>query len=152
MKPIHKFNNGNLATICNQCSVIITTGLTDDLYCKECKDHRKKLLIEIMKEDEALGLYIEQMEKEEPKQRLEEAAEWLYPIYDRFKYDEDWVEDVTKRRDDFIKGAKWQQERMYSEEEVEDLIYKVCGTVARLQGIALNGNHIDTAYKKFKKK
>lgn len=44
------------------------------------------------------------------------------------------------------------QERMYSEEEVEDLIYKVCGTVARLQGITLNGNHIDTAYKQFKNK
>ena len=52
----------------------------------------------------------------------------------------------------FTRGAKWQQEKMYSEEEVEDLIYKVCGTVARLQGITLNGNHIDTAYKQFKKK
>jgi hypothetical protein len=112
MKPIHKFNNGRGATLCNQCSVIITTGLTDDLYCEECKDHRRKLLIEIMKEDEDLGLYIEQMEKEESEQEtLEEAAEWLYPIYDRFKYDEDWVEDVTKRRDDFIKGAKWQAEQ-----------------------------------------
>lgn len=64
MKPIHKFNNGNGATLCNQCSVIISVGLTDDLYCEECKDHRRKLLIEIMKEDEDLGLYIEQMEKE----------------------------------------------------------------------------------------
>ena len=52
----------------------------------------------------------------------------------------------------FIEGAKWQSERSYSEEEVEDFIYKVCGTVARLQGITLNGNHIDTAYKQFKKK
>jgi hypothetical protein len=74
MKPIHKFNNGRGATICNQCSVIITTGLTDDLYCKECKDHRKKLLIEIMKEDEDLGLYIEQMEKEEPEQETHEYS------------------------------------------------------------------------------
>jgi hypothetical protein len=112
MKSIHKFNGSLGATLCHQCSVIITTGLTDDLYCKECKDHRKKLLIEIMKEDEDLGLYIEQMEKEESEQEtLEEVAEWLYPIYDRFKYDEDWVEDVTKRRDDFIKGAKWSQEQ-----------------------------------------
>ena len=44
------------------------------------------------------------------------------------------------------------KQKMYNEEEVEDLIYKVCGTVARLQGITLNGNHIDTAYKQFKKK
>jgi hypothetical protein len=76
-----------------------------------------------MKEDEDLGLYIEQMEKEEPKQEtLEEVAERLYPIYDRFKYDEDWVEDVTKRRDDFIAGAKWQQEqdkKLYSEQDLD---------------------------------
>jgi len=45
-----------------------------------------------------------------------------------------------------------QNKNKYSEEEVEDFIYKVCGTVARLQGITLNGNHIDTAYKQFKKK
>jgi hypothetical protein len=42
--------------------------------------------------------------------------------------------------------------RMYSEEEVEDIIYKVCGTVARLQGITLNGNNIKAAFEKFKKK
>jgi len=56
------------------------------------------------------------------RETLEEAAERLYPIYDRFKYDEDWVEDVTKRREDFIEGAKWQQERSYSEEEVLKLL------------------------------
>jgi hypothetical protein len=56
------------------------------------------------------------------QETLKEAAEWLYPIFDRFKYDEDWVEDVTKRRDDFIKGAKWQQENSYSEEEVFNLL------------------------------
>jgi hypothetical protein len=63
-----------------------------------------------------------------------------------------------KTKEDYIAfkgaefGAKWQRERSYSEEEVEDFIYKVCCTVARLQGITLNGNHIDTAYKQFKKK
>ena len=89
-----------------------------------------------MKSDEESGLY------KEPKQEtLEEAAERLYPGVDR---------QVDRML--FINGAKWQQERNYSEEEVEDFIYKVCGTVARLQGITLNGNHIDTAYKQFKKK
>lgn len=37
MKPIHKFNGGSGATLCHQCSVIINTGLTDDLYCDKCK-------------------------------------------------------------------------------------------------------------------
>jgi hypothetical protein len=44
MKPIHKFNNGNGATLCHKCSVIISTGFTDDLYCKECiKEMEKKV-------------------------------------------------------------------------------------------------------------
>lgn len=61
MKPIHKFNNGIGATICNHCSAIISIGLTDDLYCDKC---RKEMLQEIMEKDEELGLYNEQMEKE----------------------------------------------------------------------------------------
>lgn len=35
MKPIHKFNNGNGATLCHWCSNIINTGFTDALYCNE---------------------------------------------------------------------------------------------------------------------
>lgn len=35
LKPIHKFNGGLGATLCNECRVIITTGLTEDLYCEE---------------------------------------------------------------------------------------------------------------------
>lgn len=37
MKPIHKFNNGRGATLCNDCRVIISEKLTDDLYCEDCK-------------------------------------------------------------------------------------------------------------------
>jgi hypothetical protein len=38
MKPIHKFNNGQGATLCHQCNCIISLGHTDDLYCKEYKE------------------------------------------------------------------------------------------------------------------
>ena len=33
MKPIHKLNNGDGATLCHCCSKIISTGFTEDLYC-----------------------------------------------------------------------------------------------------------------------
>jgi hypothetical protein len=36
MKPIHKLNNGRGATLCHTCSVIISTGLTKELYCNNC--------------------------------------------------------------------------------------------------------------------
>ena len=177
MKPIHKFNNGRGATLCHQCSVIITTGLTDDLYCEECKDHRKKLLIEIMKEDEDLGLYIEQMEKEEPKQEteniknfkklvsdeispamkdfikekqetLEEASETAWNLYEH-------VEGnlySTSFKNGFKLGAEWQQERMYSEEEAGELVYNIIGEYAKQYGIMIDGAKLNDLFKQFKKK
>ena len=42
MEPIHKFNSGMGATLCNVCSRIITEGLTDDLYCEEHKTMKSK--------------------------------------------------------------------------------------------------------------
>jgi len=39
IKPIHKFNNGNGATLCHRCRKIISTVFTNDLFCSEkCKD------------------------------------------------------------------------------------------------------------------
>ena len=47
MKPIHKFNNGNGATLCHKCNCIISIGFTDYLYCKECiKEQDKKMYSE----------------------------------------------------------------------------------------------------------
>ena len=158
MKPIHKFNNGIGATICNQCSVIITTGLTDDLYCKECKDYRKKLLIEIMKEDEDLGLYIEQMEKEEPKQQtLEEAAERIYREYPNNPLDKpDWRynRDVNcfKKRKAFIAGAKWQQEISYSEEEVRNIVEQTIEKFYKHRYVETKSEMKELWFEQFKKK
>ena len=36
MKPIHKFNNGEGATLCHNCSVIICKGLINEIYCDNC--------------------------------------------------------------------------------------------------------------------
>lgn len=54
--------------------------------------------------------------QEEPKQEttLEEAAENYADQYT-------WIQDFDAYTD-FIAGAKWQQERMYSEEEVIELL------------------------------
>jgi hypothetical protein len=55
------------------------------------------------------------------QETLEEAALRLFPrlINDTYNPMED---DNKEYRDIWISGAKWQQERMYSEEEVKDLI------------------------------
>ena len=48
------------------------------------------------------------------KETLEEAAERLFP----FTKDDSENRIITIKRFFWIDGAKWQQERMYSEEEV----------------------------------
>jgi hypothetical protein len=78
-----------------------------------------------------------------------------HPLYKDFKIIEVVDEEGEIHyafEDELTSDEVKEQERSYSEEEVEDLIYKVCGTVARLQGITINGNHLDTAYKQHKKK
>jgi hypothetical protein len=36
MLPIHKFNDGRGATLCNNCRKIIKRGFTEDLFCQDC--------------------------------------------------------------------------------------------------------------------
>lgn len=39
MKPIHKYNNGNGAMLCNGCRAIISTGpKTEEVLCEKCKE------------------------------------------------------------------------------------------------------------------
>jgi hypothetical protein len=65
------------------------------------KEEQKQHLIDIMRGDEELGLY------EEPKQEtLEEAA---------LNYSKQFL---STQEYDFKEGAKWQQERMYSKEDL----------------------------------
>ena len=71
------------------------------------------------------------------EETLEEAAERLYPGVDR---------QVDRML--FINGAKWQQERMYNEEEVHTIIESYQNNVEN------NPNHItyDKWFEKLKKK
>jgi hypothetical protein len=93
------------------------------------KEEQKQHLIDMMKSDEELGLYDEPKTKcycghttycdcgpEEPKQETLEDASWKYnPLK---KLDGEFL------RHAFKEGAKWQAERSYSEEEVNNLLYR----------------------------
>ena len=37
MKPIYKFNNGNKATLCTQCNIVIEEDFTSRVFCDKCK-------------------------------------------------------------------------------------------------------------------
>ena len=55
------------------------------------------------------------------KETLEEAAEKRYPFEDGFQIMDIDISETLQLA--FINGAKWQQERSYSEEEVLDLLF-----------------------------
>lgn len=73
-----------------------------------------------------------------PQETLEEAAERIY---------DDNLFSYEKYRSGFIKGAKWQQERMYSEEEVRKLLWEYIKPQSTSEGILL-----DAFLEQFKKK
>jgi hypothetical protein len=46
MKVIYKFNNGNGATLCNECRTVITTGKkVEKLYCDKCQDKVNNIVV-----------------------------------------------------------------------------------------------------------
>ena len=65
------------------------------------------------------------------QETLEEAAERLYPINstggDMEMLSRHQLNNCSKQ-EGFIAGAKWQQERMYSEEEVENILIEYVKT------------------------
>ena len=79
------------------------------------------------------------------KETLEEAAEKVYPN-DGFK-DEIWADIGEVFREKFIEGAKWQQERMYSEEEVLEIIRQYA-----LEEHLITSSKPDKWFEQFKKK
>jgi hypothetical protein len=108
MKPIHKLNNGRGATLCHTCSVIITTGLTEDLYCEKCK----------------------------PKQEttLEEAYNKIYKSIDFTEFDfasfaigAKWQQEEIKDvyLNGYVDGLKDQAKLRYNDEEVFNLLCKM---------------------------
>jgi hypothetical protein len=60
------------------------------------------------------------------QETLEEAADRAslleFPIKEWYRSDDYTREEITAARDGFKRGAKWQQQNSYSEEEVEVLI------------------------------
>jgi hypothetical protein len=52
----------------------------------------------------------------------------------------------------FIEGAKWQAERMYSDEEVGELVYNIIGEYGKHYGIMIDGAKLNVLFEQFKNK
>ena len=71
------------------------------------KEKQKKILSEMMQEDEKSGLYDD---------TIEQAAKNFYPVETN-----DLICSPKLVRDAFLAGALWQQKQMYSEEEARKI-------------------------------
>ena len=80
------------------------------------------------------------------QETLEEATERLYPN----KSTKGWIDQYSAiQRIHFIEGAKWQQERMYSEEEVMDILLL---SYSSISDKSLAGADLRKWFEQFKKK
>jgi hypothetical protein len=86
------------------------------------------------------------MDEELKKETLDEVAE---------KYAERKSSNPTFRNThirDFKAGADWQAERMYSGEEVGELVYNIIGQYGKHYGIMIDGAKLNELFEQFKKK
>jgi len=105
MKPIHKFNNGNGAMICNNCRTIISTGpKTEELLCKNCSTNKRYyVLMEYepswmwTKDGDELDWSIVNYNLKEVSPRVEIAEEDIAKEQDKNKYSEEDLKEAFKQ-------------------------------------------------------
>lgn len=54
MEAIHKFNDGNGATLCNGCYTILYVGHNNELMCEECNELFRELSLQFDSEHRCL--------------------------------------------------------------------------------------------------
>jgi len=104
MKPIHKLNGGNGATLCNRCSKIIATGFTDDLYCSQ----EYKLVREdgLTKQSEDV-MWLEFDENGKFKAKHKDIAVGrsllMSPFSQFFTWQTTDIKEIIEQREDYVK-------------------------------------------------
>ncbi len=113
IKPIHKFNGGMGATLCNTCKKIITTGMTDDLFCDECGGDNPKRKYYLFRVDDGLKkrgdniIWIEFNEDGFYKSNYQEPAVGRNLVLDfggiTYKWMTTTIKEIIEQREDYIK-------------------------------------------------
>jgi hypothetical protein len=113
IKPIHKFNGGVGATLCNTCRKIIATGLTDDLYCDECDVNEPKHKYYLFRVDDGLKkrgdkiIWIEFGDDGLYESKYDEPAVGRNLVLDfcgiTFKWMTTTIKEILEQREDYIK-------------------------------------------------
>lgn len=86
------------------------------------------------------------------EETLEEAAEFWDAKQTILEFGKSYSSTDRPFAKAFIEGAEWQAERMYSEEEVGELVYNTIGEYGKHYGIMIDGAKLNELFEQFKKK
>jgi hypothetical protein len=112
--------------LCNDCGEVFDGNMPVDIFIAKAVSEYPELEGTMNLCEEIIQKRTGKMTEEEwqaaeraqtgtKQETLEEVAERLYGLADKY----------SKNRIGFIEGAKWQEERMYSEEEVIDFLQEM---------------------------
>ena len=120
MEPIYKFNNGRGAMICVKCRTIISTGpKTKELFCEKCKPKQDEIMERFIANAKHEG---KELTKEEVMKERSSAYEFidfdkqettLEEVAEKYKSQFIGLQESRYASEDFINGAKWQQEHYH---------------------------------------
>jgi hypothetical protein len=96
--------------------------------------------------------YIEKIMSEFDKYQQETFEEVVERLYPYALYENDYNASQNRKRTEFIAGAKWQAERMYSEEEIKNFLYRFLEHIGNIQGKTILNIYPNEWFKQFKKK
>ena len=83
-----------------------------------------------------------------PKEKIETLEEAAEKYTDGNHLEFAYIQEIPA----FKAGAKWQQERMYSEEEAGKLVYNIIGKYGKHYDIMFDGAKLNELFEEFKKK
>lgn len=104
IKPIHKLNNGNGATLCHHCNKIINNSLTDALFCsQEYKLVREDGLIK--QSEDVCWLEFDENGKFKSKHKDIAVGRSLMmsPFSQFFTWQTTDIKEIIEQREDYIK-------------------------------------------------
>lgn len=111
IEPIHKFNGGLGATLCNKCRKIITTGFTEDIYCEDCGGRARKYLLTRTRDSRVISgdsiLYIEwdELGRFKEKHELPEIDRSLVVDFNggNFKWMTTKIKEILEMSDNLVR-------------------------------------------------
>jgi DNA polymerase IIIc chi subunit len=126
----------------------------EDIFNDEKKQGVKDL-IDAHKQEIDMSKYISGIDPYDTQETIEEAANKYVEDFELSFYDT--VEEIPIKefgKKDFIEGAKWQQKRMYSEEDMRGMYDKSCGLIglSLLNDQTENDSRFKKLLEQFKKK